>query len=58
MTAFAESLVEIARVDVASVPTDPEGAVRQVVLGTVLVERVLACLRRLAHQHVELSEGG
>ncbi|MCW4601826.1 hypothetical protein ON003_09610 [Janibacter hoylei] len=42
MSAYAEGGLRVARVDVDSVPQDPAGAVRQVVLGTVLVDRVLA----------------
>lgn len=56
MTQYAEAVQGIARVDVDSVPSDPAGAVRQVVLGTVLVDRVLAPLRRLAQQHIAVSE--
>lgn len=58
MSAYARAVLEVARIDVRSVPQDPEGAVRQVVLGTVLVDPVLSPLRRLAHQHVAVSEGG
>jgi hypothetical protein len=37
--------------EVASVPTDsPESAVRDVALGTVLLEPVLLALRRMAQQ--------
>ena len=49
-------MLRIARVDVDSVPADPAGAVRQVVLGTVLVDGVLAPVRRLAQQHLAVSE--
>ena len=41
-----------AEVDVSTVPPQPAAAVRQVVLGTVLIDPVLASLRRLAQQHV------
>lgn len=58
MSAYARSVLEIARIDVAAVPADPEGAVRRVVLGTILVDRVLSPLRRLADQHVAVGEGG
>lgn len=58
MTAYAEGVLQIARADVDSVPPNPAGAVRQVVLGTVLVDPVLAPLRRLAQQHLTVSEGG
>ncbi|WP_246074279.1 MerR family transcriptional regulator [Marihabitans asiaticum] len=53
LRAYAEQMLAVARLDVATVPPgDPGAAVRQVVLGTVLVEPVLLALRRLAHQHV------
>ncbi|MGE9782633.1 hypothetical protein [Janibacter sp. G368] len=60
MMQYADAVLRIARVDVDSVPPDAAGAgaVRQVVLGTVLVDRVLAPLRRLAQQHLTVSEGG
>lgn len=58
MTAYAHGVLQIARTDVESVPQDPAGAVRQVVLGTVLVDPVLTPLRRLAQQHLTVSEGG
>lgn len=55
---YADSVEGVARIDVSTVPDDPEAAVRQVVLGTVLVDPVLAALRRLAQQHVSrLHEG-
>ncbi|WP_226345431.1 MerR family transcriptional regulator [Agilicoccus flavus] len=55
MSAYADATETVAEVDVASVPREPAAAVRQVVLGTVLVDPVLAALRRLAHQHVAVS---
>lgn len=58
MNAYAAAAIDIAHVDVGSVPQDPARAVRQVVLGTVLVDAVLSPLRRLAQQHVAVSEGG
>ena len=58
MSAYAAASIDIAHVDVGSVPQDPAQAVRQVVLGTVLVDAVLSPLRRLAQQHVAVSEGG
>ncbi|KRE39009.1 transcriptional regulator [Janibacter sp. Soil728] len=58
MTAYADGVLRIARADVDSVPQDPAAAVRQVVLGTVLVDPVLAPLRRLAQQHLTVGEGG
>lgn len=47
---YALLVRRIADVDVASVPGDPAGAVRQVTVGTLLTDPLLATLRRLAHQ--------
>lgn len=55
MDAYADAVERIAAVDIDSVPSDAAAAVRQVVLGTVLVDPLLAALRRLAHQHVSVS---
>lgn len=55
MSAYARAVLDIAAIDVDSVPADFGGAVRQVVLGTVLVDAVLTPLRRLAHQHIAVS---
>lgn len=54
---YADSVEGVARIDVSTVPGEPEAAVRQVVLGTVLVDPVLAALRRLAQQHVSRQRG-
>ncbi|MET3860567.1 DNA-binding transcriptional MerR regulator [Dietzia sp. 2505] len=56
LDAYADAVERIATIDVASVPPDPAAAVRQVVLGTVLVEPVLAALRLLAQQHTAISQ--
>lgn len=58
MDAYGDAAELIARIDVASVPAAPRAAVRQVVLGTVLVDPVLSALRRLAQQHVAVSTHG
>lgn len=58
LDAYAEAVLQIAALDLAAVPSEPEDAVRQVVLGTVLMDRVLVSLRRLAQQHLAMSEGG
>ena len=58
LTAYAEAVVGVARVDLDAVPEDPESAVRQVVLGTLLLDPVLAALRRLAQQHLAVSTMG
>ncbi|WP_353951905.1 MerR family transcriptional regulator [Knoellia sp. S7-12] len=55
MNAYADHVERIGEIDVSTVPADPEGAIRQVILGTVLVDPVLAALRRLAHQHISVS---
>ncbi|WP_404386435.1 MerR family transcriptional regulator [Knoellia locipacati] len=52
MSRYADHVEGVAAVDVGTVPADPEGAVRHVVVGTVLVDPVLVALRRLAQQHV------
>lgn len=58
LDAYADAIERIADVDVASVPAHPQAAVRQVVLGTVLVDPLLVALRRLAHQHVAVTRQG
>lgn len=58
MDRYADCVEGIAEVDLATVPDDPEAAVRQVVVGTVLVDPVLAALRRLAQQHVAVKAAG
>ncbi|EAP97916.1 putative transcriptional regulator [Janibacter sp. HTCC2649] len=55
MNAYADHVEGVAEIDVRTVPADPEGAIRQVILGTVLVDPVLAALRRLAQQHVSMG---
>lgn len=55
MARYADAAELVAAVDVGSVPPEPTAAVRQVVLGTVLVEPVLEALRRLAQQHTAVS---
>jgi len=48
---YATSMMEVAKAEIAGVPTDSaEAAARYVVLGTVLVEPLLLALRRLAQQ--------
>lgn len=51
MTAYLEGIRQIARAEIAAVPTESvEAAVRYVVLGSVLVEPLLLALRRVAEQ--------
>lgn len=58
LDARADVMEQMARIDIESVPDEPTAAVRQVVLGTVLLDPVLVALRRLAqrHQAVKLTE--
>lgn len=55
---YADSVEEVAQIDVSTVPMDPEAALRHVVVGTVLVDPVLVALRRLAQQHVSRVAAG
>lgn len=55
MNSYADQVEGIAEIDVDTVPSDPEGAIRQVILGTILVDPVLSALRRLAQQHVSME---
>lgn len=56
---YGEHVRAIARIDIAGVPRDdPGAAVEHAVLGTAIVEPVLAALRRLAHQDVSSVELG
>jgi DNA-binding transcriptional MerR regulator len=52
MDRYADHVEGVAQIDVATVPAEPEAAIRQVIIGTILVDPVLAALRRLAQQHV------
>lgn len=56
LDAYADASELIARADLASVPDDREGAVRQVVVGTVLSDQLLQVLRRLAQQNETLVD--
>lgn len=58
LDAYADAAELIAEVDVSTVPADVQGALRQAVLGTVLIEPVLAALRRLAQQNVAVRLTG
>jgi len=51
LSAYLDAMRDIARAEVAGVPTDsPEAALRYVVLGSVLNEPLLLALRRVAEQ--------
>lgn len=56
LAAYADASEEVARTDLASIPEDRDGAVRQVVIGTVLSDQLLQVLRRLAQQHLILRD--
>lgn len=58
LAAYADAVEAIASIDLDSVPDDPKAAVRQVVLGTVLIDPVLRSLRRLAQQHEAITRFG
>lgn len=51
---YAAAMEEVARLDVDAVPTEAEGAVRRVVVGTVMLEPVLLTLRMLAQREVSV----
>jgi DNA-binding transcriptional MerR regulator len=56
---YGEHVRAIAQIDIAGVTRDdPGAAVEHAVLGTAIVEPVLAALRRLAHQDVSSVELG
>lgn len=53
LDSYAAAMRAVAEVDLSTVPlTTPEAALRQVVLGTVLVEPLLLALRKLAQEDV------
>lgn len=56
LDAYADAVERVALIDVASVPSERALAARQVVLGTVLLDPVLAALRRLAQQHLSIRQ--
>lgn len=54
MDGYAEALEQVARLDVDTVPEDPDEAVRRVVVGTVMLEPVLLTLRLLAQRELSV----
>lgn len=52
LVGLGELAHRIAVIDLADIPQDPAAAVRQVVLGTALVDKVIVTLRRLAQTEV------
>ncbi|MGY5766441.1 MerR family transcriptional regulator [Brachybacterium sp. DNPG3] len=55
LDAYASAMEQVAAVDVAAVPPGVDGAVRRVVVGTVMIEPVLAALRLLAQREAAIS---
>ncbi|WP_114854146.1 MerR family transcriptional regulator [Brachybacterium sp. YJGR34] len=58
MDDYAEAMEQVARADLASVPAEVEGAVRRVVVGTVMLEPVLGALRMLAQRELSMRRAG
>lgn len=58
MDQYADAVEAIARVDLAYVPVEADDAVRRVILGTVMIEPVLAALRLLAQRQVAITGEG
>lgn len=58
MSEYADAVEDIARIDVASVSASVEDAVRRVIIGTIMVEPVLAALRLMAQREVAIAEQG
>lgn len=56
MDQYAEAMEQVARLDVDSVPVGAEGAVRRVIVGTVMLEPVLLALRLLAQRELSLQD--
>lgn len=55
---YADAMEQVAGVDVAAVPPGADGAVRRVVIGTIMMEPVLAALRLLAQRQVSVRRHG
>lgn len=51
---YAEAMEAVARLDLESVPAEADGAVRRVVVGTVMLEPVLSTLRMLAQRELSV----
>lgn len=56
LDAYGDAALRIAELDLETVPEPADQAIRQVILGTVLMDPVLQALRRLAHQHVSVGK--
>lgn len=58
LAAYAKAMHRVAQIDVRNLPPEsPEAALRTVVLGNVLLDPVLAALRRLAQEDVSSRRG-
>lgn len=55
---YADAVETLADVDLDSVPASTDGAVRRVVVGTVMTEPVLAVLRMMAQRHLAVQRYG
>ena len=58
MDQYADAVEAIARVDLAYVPLEADDAVRRVIVGTVMIEPVLAALRLLAQRQIAITGEG
>ncbi|RNI23251.1 MerR family transcriptional regulator [Flexivirga caeni] len=47
---YAQAADQLANIDISSVPGNPDAAIRQVAIGTVLTDPLILTLRRLAQQ--------
>jgi DNA-binding transcriptional MerR regulator len=47
---YSQAMLSVAQAEVSAIPADPQDAVRYTVLGTIVVEPLLAAMRRLAQQ--------
>jgi len=56
LDAYADAMHDVAEVEIAHLPEDPESAAEQAVTGTLLLEPVLLTIRRIAQQNVSLTQ--
>ena len=56
MDEYADAVERIARIDVGSLPAGADDAVRRVIVGTVMLEPVLAALRLLAQRQIAVTD--
>lgn len=55
---YADAMEQVAAVDVGAVPEGAADAVRRVIVGTVMLEPVLAALRLMAQREVSMRDAG